>query len=181
MDSSGLTAGLLLTGHAILTPMLMVIVMIGGDFLAMSATTDRVRPSTAPNQWRIGRVMLTASVLGGCNLLFCVAVLAAGQSHLGLTTGHGLRTLAAVALVCSSQASFYVVRERRHLWSSRPSAWVVISSVADVAVIALLAERGLLMHALPACIIAAVLAAAVLFAFVLDAVKALLYTRLRLT
>ena len=31
-----LTVGLVMTGHAILTPMLMVILMITGDFLAMS-------------------------------------------------------------------------------------------------------------------------------------------------
>ncbi len=40
-----LAVGLVMTGHAVLTPMLMVIVMITGDFLAMSLTTDRVRPS----------------------------------------------------------------------------------------------------------------------------------------
>jgi H+-transporting ATPase len=33
-----LTAGLILTGHAILTPMLMVIIMITGDFPGMSVT-----------------------------------------------------------------------------------------------------------------------------------------------
>ncbi len=37
--------GLFITGQAILTPLLMVIVMIAGDFLAMSLTTDNVRPS----------------------------------------------------------------------------------------------------------------------------------------
>jgi hypothetical protein len=40
-----LAVGLVMTGHAVLSPMLMVIVMITGDFLAMSLTTDRVRAS----------------------------------------------------------------------------------------------------------------------------------------
>ena len=40
-----LVVGLIMTGQAILTPLLMVIVMITGDFLAMSLTTDNVRPS----------------------------------------------------------------------------------------------------------------------------------------
>ena len=44
-----LIVGLIMTGHAILTPLLMVIVMITGDFLAMSLTTDNVRPSPMPN------------------------------------------------------------------------------------------------------------------------------------
>ena len=49
-----LIVGLIMTGHAILTPLLMVIVMITGDFLSMSLTTDNVRPSPMPNAWRIG-------------------------------------------------------------------------------------------------------------------------------
>jgi H+-transporting ATPase len=40
---SFLAAGLLITGQAILTPMLMVIIMITGDFLGMSLTTDNVK------------------------------------------------------------------------------------------------------------------------------------------
>ena len=66
-----LIAGLLMTGHAILTPLLMVIVMIAGDFLAMSLTTDNVRPSPMPNTWRIGRLTMAGVILGVCLLAFC--------------------------------------------------------------------------------------------------------------
>ena len=51
-----LAVGLIMTGQAILTPLLMVIIMITGDFLGMSLTTDNVRPSPAPNAWRIGNL-----------------------------------------------------------------------------------------------------------------------------
>lgn len=170
-----LTVGLLLTGHAILSPMLMVILMIGGDFLAMSATTDHVRPSPQPNAWRIAHVTLAAAVLGLCNVLFCTIVLEVGVHRLGLTAGQGLRTLAAVTLVFASQASFYVVRDRRHLWSSRPSKWVVLSSAVDTSIIALLAGRGFLMHSLPWTVIGVVLLAAAVFTFLLDGVKSLLF------
>ena len=53
-----LIVGLILTGHAILTLLLMVIVMITGDFLTMSLTTDNVRPSAMPNAWRIGNLTM---------------------------------------------------------------------------------------------------------------------------
>ena len=53
-----LAIGLLMTGHAILTPLLMVLIMITGDFLGMSLTTDNVRPSPAPNAWRIGNLTI---------------------------------------------------------------------------------------------------------------------------
>jgi H+-transporting ATPase len=51
-----LAIGLIMTGHAVLTPMLMVIVMITGDFLSMALTTDRVRPSAMPNSWNVGKI-----------------------------------------------------------------------------------------------------------------------------
>jgi len=143
-----LTAGLLLTGHAVLTPMLMVLLMISGDFLAMSAATDHVRASSQPNAWRIGRVTVTAAVLGICNALFCTSMLELAAVHFGLTQEHGLRTFAAVTLVFSTQAAFYVVRGRRSLWSSRPSGWVILSSLVDLAIICVLAGQGILIHAL---------------------------------
>jgi H+-transporting ATPase len=176
-----LTVGLLLTGQAILTPMLMVILMIGGDFLAMSATTDHVHASREPNSWQIGRVTLEAGVLGLCNVAFCTLVLEAGVHGLGLGPGAGLRTLAAVTLVFATQASFYVVRERRHIWSSRPSRWVVLSSVLDTSLIAILAGTGFLMHALPWTVIGAVLAAAGIFALILDGLRSLLPAAFRVT
>jgi H+-transporting ATPase len=44
-----LAVGLVMTEHAILTPLLTVLIMITGDFLGMSLTTNNVRPSPAPN------------------------------------------------------------------------------------------------------------------------------------
>src|SRR6202042_3109048 len=73
-----LIVGLIMTGHAILTPLLMVIVMITGDFLAMSLTTDNVRPSATPNAWRIGNLTIAGVVMGIAELVFCVSVLAFG-------------------------------------------------------------------------------------------------------
>ena len=54
-----LAVGLVMTGHAILTPLLMVIIMLTGDLLGMSMTADNVRPSPTPNAWRIGKLTIT--------------------------------------------------------------------------------------------------------------------------
>ena len=165
-----LTVGLLVTGQAILTPMLMVIIMITGDFLGMSLTTDRVRPSLKPNVWRIGRLSAAGAIMGIGSLVFCCAVLGIGDFAQGYDIDR-LRTLAFVAIVFVKQATTYTNRERRHLWSSRPSTWLVASSVADVAIASTLAVAGIAMTALPVWIVAETLGAAAVFAFVLDAVK----------
>jgi H+-transporting ATPase len=56
----------------------------------------------------------------------------------------------------------------------------VLSSILDLAIIAVLAGRGMLIHALLWSLIGAILLEAALFALLLDAVKSLLFGRLRL-
>lgn len=171
--------GLVITGHAVLTPMLMVLIMITGDFLAMSSTTDNVEPSPRPNAWHIGSLTAAGVMLGLCSLAFCVGVLAYGTYGLKLSVG-SLQTLALVTLVFNGQAVFYVVRERRRMWASRPSLVVVLSSVADVLIIPTLAANGIVMTALPVPLIGSVFLAAALFALVLDAVKVATFRSLKM-
>jgi H+-transporting ATPase len=61
---------LLRTEHAILTPLLLVISMITGDFLAMLAATDNVSLSPTPNVWRVGSLTAAGVILGFFDLLF---------------------------------------------------------------------------------------------------------------
>jgi H+-transporting ATPase len=172
-----LAVGLVMTGHAILTPMLMVILMITGDFLSMSLTTDNVRPSPMPNAWRIRNLTIAGVVIGVCLLLFCTAVLAAGNFGMGFGID-ALRTLAMVALVFGSEAALYSIRERRRLWSSRPSSWVVVSTVCDILIISTLVTRGIAMTPLPILVVGGTLLAAAIFAFILDFAKVPVFNRL---
>jgi H+-transporting ATPase len=172
-----LAVGLVMTGHAVLTPMLMVIVMITGDFLAMSLTTDRVEPSKKPNSWQIGRITSAGVLLGICFLAFSTAILAVGkfQLHLGI---EALQTLSVVGIVFGSQATTYVIRGRQKLWGLRPSIWLVLSSVADVSIISFLAVFGIAMAPLPIAVIASVFAGAAAFGGILDLVKIPVFRRL---
>lgn len=174
-----LVAGLAMIGHAILTPRLMAILMITGDFLAMSATTDNVRPSERPNAWHVNNVTLLGVVLAICNVMFATAVVAVGYFRLGLARPQ-LRTLAAVTLTFVSQATFLVVRDRRRLWSSRPSGWVVLSIAANVLIIAGLATQGFLMAAVPPWLVGLVLGASAGLALILDAAKAFMSRSLQM-
>jgi H+-transporting ATPase len=175
-----LVIGLLMTGQAILTPMLMVIIMITGDFLSMSLATDRVRPSEVPNSWEIGEITGAGLILGFCFLAFCTGILAVGklEMHYGIDT---LRTLTAIVLVYGSQAITYAVRDRRHLWGLRPTKWLVLSTCADVLFISILANRGIAMAPLSLTVLATLLGAAVMFWMVLNIVKIPTFRKLRLS
>jgi H+-transporting ATPase len=176
-----LGVGLLMTGHAILTPMLMIIVMMAGDFLGMSLTTDNVRPSILPNNWRIGNLTIAGIFMGVCELAYCVGLLAFGHFHLGLGIAT-LQTLTFVTLVCGNQATMYTLRARGRIWSSPPpSRWLIISSIADLAIAMTLAGCGWLMMPLPPWVLGIVLAGAIAFAFVVDLVKVSIFRRLKIT
>jgi H+-transporting ATPase len=165
-----LIAGLIMTGQAILTPLLMVIVMVAGDFLAMALTTDNVRPSATPNTWRIGSLTIAGVTMGVCLLAFCTGVLAVGKFRMNLQI-EALRTLTFVTLVFGGQASIYAIRERRHLWGPRPSLLLAVSSGVDIAIASTLAIRGIAMTALPYWLVGGALVAAAVFALILDLVK----------
>jgi H+-transporting ATPase len=165
-----LAIGLVLTGRAVMTPALMVLMLLTNDFLAMSLTMDRANPARLPSRWRMRDITYAGIVLGACKLAFSVGVLAYGKYRLGLEPG-ALQTLAFVVLVFGSQAVLFVVRERRRLWSSVPGAWVVAASLADVGIVFALASAGILMAPLSWQIVAAALGAAVIFALVLDQLK----------
>ncbi len=172
-----LMAGLMMTGQAILTPMLMVIVMIAGDFLAMSLATDNVRATPAPNAWRIDKLTIAGVVLGVSLLGFCCAALAVGIFALRLAM-LSLQTLSFVTLVFGSQAMIYAIRGRPYLWSVRPSLWLAGSSLLDVTIASFLAIAGIAMAPLSAAVVTATLVAACVFALVLDLVKRMTFARL---
>jgi len=172
-----LAVGLIMTGHAILTPFLMVLIMITGDFLGMSLTTDNVRSSPLPNAWQIGKLTVAGVAMGAGELLFCTLALLCGFYRMGFDV-ETLRTLAFVVIVFGNQATTYTNRERRRLWSSRPGVWVLASSAADIAIASILAVGGFAMKPLPAPMVLGTLAAAITFAIVLDQVKVPLFRRL---
>jgi H+-transporting ATPase len=175
-----LAVGLVITGHAVLTPMLMILLMITGDFLTMSLTTDRVQPSKMPNSWNIGRITAAGVIFGACFLAFSTAILLVGkfELHLGI---EALQTLTVVGIVFGSQGTTYVIRGRQHLWGLRPSFTLVLSSVADVLIIPMLAIYGIAMAPLPLAVVACEFAAAIAFGLVLDLVKIPIFARLSIS
>jgi H+-transporting ATPase len=129
--------------------------------------------------WRIGSLTVAGVIMGVGELVFCTAVLAFGAWAMGFGIG-ALRTLAFIVIVFGNQATTYTNRGRPRLWSSRPSFWVVVASVGDVAIASTLAVSGIAMTPLPIWIVVGTLVAAAVFAFVLDLVKVPAFARLKI-
>jgi H+-transporting ATPase len=124
-------------------------------------------------------ITAAALALGLCKLGFSTAMLALGAFRLGLGAAE-LQTLAFVTLVFGNQAVLFVVRERQHMWSSRPSSWVPAASAADIAIVSVLALSGILMEALAWRIMVGILVSAIGFALILDQVKLRIFEKIRI-
>ena len=174
-----LVIGFLLTWHKPLTPMLMVLILFLNDFLTMSLTTDRMDYSRRPNRWNTRGTLVAAIVLAACKLVFSLGTFLYGYYRLGLDAPH-LRTLTFAALILSSQAGVYLLRERGHFWRSRPSGFLLASSAFGLAVTAGLVLTGLLMPAVAPSLLLTMAGAGMLYFASLDWVKVWLFGRLDL-
>jgi H+-transporting ATPase len=165
-----LSVGVMLTGTFVVTPLLVVLLVFTNDFVTMSIATDHVSFSPHPDRWDIRTLMLTAGALAALVLVLSFFVFFAGRALLGLPPAQ-LQTLVFVMLVFTGQSNVYLVRERNHLWHSRPSRWLVLSSIADMIIVSLMAAKGVLMAAIPWTLIAGLLVLVCVFALTIDAVK----------
>jgi len=171
-----LSIGVMLTNTFVITPLLIVLLLFTNDFVTMSIATDRVSYSRTPDRWNIKTLMLTGGALAALVLLLSFTVFFVGRDVLGLPLTQ-LQTLVFVMLVATGQGNVYLIRERGHFWRTRPSVWLVGSSIADLAIVVLMATIGILMTPMSPLLVAALLAAVAAYLLILDQLKVLIFRR----
>jgi H+-transporting ATPase len=174
-----LGAGLIITGHAVLTPLLQALSMLTNDFVTMARAADRARPSAYPNTWRVRNLSLAAVPLGLFRLLYLVAILGLGWYWLRLRPDQ-MQTLTFTMLVFAGQGNVYVLRERGRLWHSRPTPVMLLASFCDLFLVTVFAAGGILMSPLPIWIIVSLAATTVVFSLALDTIKLAVFARIRI-
>jgi len=172
-----LSLGLLLAGVFVTRPHLILLLLFANDFVTMSLATDRVSFSPQPDRWNIRSLVLSALVVASAWLVFSFGTFLAGRDVLKLDLAK-LQTLIFLMLVFSGQANVYLVRERRHLWNSRPSRWLMLGTTLDVILVSLFATQGILMTSIPVALAGGILLATVLYTLGLDVIKVATWTRL---
>lgn len=170
--------GLLATGSFVTTPRLVLLLLFANDFVTMSLATDRVGFSPGPDRWQIPALSVASLGVAIPWLLFAFGTFFLGRDVLGLSLAPA-QTLVFVMLVATGQATIYLVRERRHLWSSRPSVWMLGATTVDLILVTVLATRGILMAAVSIGDVGSVLAAVLLTTFILDFAKGPLLSKIR--
>ncbi len=169
--------GLLITRQFVTTPRLVLLLLFANDFVTMSIATDNVSYSRHPDRWRVPALSLTALGIALPWLGLSFATFYIGRDALGLGLA-ATQTLVFVMLVATGQATVYLVRERRHLWHSRPSGWMLAATAADLVIVVTLASAGILMAPIPLGYVLVLLGAVGVATLLLDMVKVPLLHRL---
>ncbi len=169
-----LTLGFLITREFVVTPLLIILLLFANDFVTMSISTDNVSYSKTPDRWQIRILMQVAFLLAIPVTILSFAFLFAANDlfHLPLVQ---MQTLMFVMLVFTGQVNVYLVRERRHFWSSPPSRWMLLGTLMDVILVSLLATQGWLMAAIPLYLVALTLLVTSAFLVLVDSLKIFIF------
>jgi H+-transporting ATPase len=165
-----LSVGLMLTGVFVTTPKLILLLLFTNDFVTMSIATDRVAFARTPDRWRVRPLIFTGLVLAFFILILSFGIFFWARDQLQLPLPQ-LQTLIFVMLVFNGQGTVYLVRERRHFWSSLPSRWLLASSLLDLLIVSVMATQGILMAPISPGLVGGVLLLILLYLAVVDFLK----------
>ncbi len=172
-----LTVGVIATHSLVITPLLIVLLLFTNDFVTMSVATDHVAFSQSPDRWNVRTLVLTGGILAAFMLIISFAIFLVGRDWLGLQLAE-LQTLVFVVLVATGQGNIHLVRERGLFWRSRPSGWLVASSLFDLLTVSVMATAGILMAPISLTLTILVFVVVVTYLVIIDQVKTRMYRRL---
>jgi H+-transporting ATPase len=155
-----------------------VLIIFLNDFLTMALTTDRMSVSRRPNLWHTRSITVVGVGLGLLRLAFTFGVFLFGVYGLRLES-RPLQTLTFAAVILSSQAGVYLLRERGPCWSSWPSRAMLGSTALGLAVTAFIALSGWHVPAIPLPWLGIVAGVTVGYFFALDWIKVWMFHRWR--
>ncbi len=166
-----------LGGVMLLTPRLMIFMLFANDFVTLSLAKDRVRISRTPNRWNIPTLLAGALPLALAWTAFTLVAYFVGKREWALDLPR-LQTLTFLAMIYTGQATIYLVRERDHLYASRPSRWVLFTTLADIVAVSVLAVYGVAMAPLPLSIVLALFVGVAVLLVPLDFLKVTVFRQL---
>ncbi len=165
-----LSLGLLFFGVFVTTPRLVLLLLFANDFVTMSLSNDRVGYSSKPDKWNVPVLIGISLVVAGAWLAYSFGVYAIGHYVLRMPLSN-IQTFVFLSLVFSGQATVYLVREREHLWYSRPATIMLLATSMDLVIVSIMAVYGILMTPIPFTIVMSLLFGTFIFMLILDLIK----------
>ncbi|ARM75175.1 plasma-membrane proton-efflux P-type ATPase [Acidianus manzaensis] len=148
-----------------------ILLLFANDFVTMSIATDNVRYSMKPERLDAGKIVKASLIL---------AILILVESFFSLWLGiflklslNQIQTFIFDMLVFSGQFTVYMVRERKSMWSSKPSKFLLTSSIADIIFISTISALGILVYPIPIQYVIMILAISFAFTVIFDHIKSI--------
>jgi len=165
-----LTLGFFWLHDTVLSLLGMVLLVFANDFVTMSLATDNVKHTSNPNKWNVKNITLASLVIGVLLVVEGVIAVFVGINYFHLEL-EKLHTFVMLTLIFTSQFRVYIVRERKHFWSSQPGRELLVSTAAAVLVFALLGVYGIIIPSLTLYQVVFVLGFSALFTLGIDLPK----------
>ncbi len=174
-----LTVGFFWFYDVVISLLGMTLLIFANDFVTMSLATDNVEYTASPNKWNVRNITFASLIVGALLVGEGAIALYIGNSlfHLGTDA---LQTFVTLALVFTSQFRVYIVRERRHFWSTRPGRELLIATAAAIVAFALLGVYGVVVPRVTPLQMLAALGLSAVFTFAIDYPKHLAFRRFKL-
>ncbi|MGC8631457.1 MAG: plasma-membrane proton-efflux P-type ATPase [Thermoprotei archaeon] len=113
------------------------------DFVTISLSTDNAKGSPRPERWDVPMMIKLGAGLGAFTVSEMFGLLCFGEYYFRIADAHELHTYFFTAIMFMGILTPFIVRERRSFWSSKPGKWLLIASLADMAMVSLIALTGL--------------------------------------
>jgi H+-transporting ATPase len=162
-----LTVGFFLFHDAIISLLGMALLIFANDFVTMSLATDNVKFTTNPDRWNIRNITLASLIVGGMVVGGGIIALFIGSHYFHLDLER-LRTFVILMLILTSQFNVYIVRERKHFWSSRPGRNLIFATTGAIIFFSLLGIFGVIISPLTPYQVLFLLGFSALFTFAID-------------
>ena len=123
----------LVLGKFVISASAMLIMIFMTDFVKISLSTDNVSWSEKPSVWDINGLVKVAMVLGLIMAAEAGGLLYIGLNYFNLAADNGmLSTFSFEILLFFAIFSIFVVREKKHFWTTVPSRTLLLIMLADI-------------------------------------------------
>ena len=134
----------ILTGHFVVSTFNMILLLFLSDYVTLSISTDKVRPSPMPERWNSNALVKLGVLYASLIVVESLGALYIGMNWFAL--GGDLPRLQTFVFVWLTISGYYTVlsiRERRHFWDSRPSIWLALALVINSIIVYVISTIGL--------------------------------------
>jgi len=150
-------------------PFELILLIFTNDIVNISLATDNDQYSKKPDTWNVKSISYVSLMLGVTFLALTMLFIPVG---LYITKNMGeFQTFIFFMFVVTDKMLLYSIRNRKHIWSTKPGKWVVVSSAIGVLAGAIFAYFGLFITPISLYALLVVLGLSSLLIIVFDFIK----------